>query len=69
MAVECSFSELQTVCSIHVADYLFEIVFIHNVRDSGVGSVAVLDYQLVNCQNIGQQPKNGGQCHPPVVKT
>ena len=46
-----SVSELQTVCSVHVANYPFQ------VRDSGVVSVAVLDSQLPKhwtlCQHMG----------------
>ena len=41
-----SVSELQTVCSVHVANDPSQIVFIHYVRDSGVVSVEVLDSQL-----------------------
>ena len=41
-----SVSELQTVCSVHVANDPFQIISVHNVRDSGVVSVEVLDSQL-----------------------
>ena len=41
-----SVSELQTVYSVHVADDPFQIVFVHNIRDSGVVSVEILDSQL-----------------------
>ena len=34
-----SVSELHTVCFIHVANDPFQIVSVHNVRDSGVVSV------------------------------
>ena len=52
-----SVSELQTVCSVHVANDPFKIVSVHNVRDSGVVSVEVLDSQLPKhwtlCQQMG----------------
>ena len=35
------------VCSVHVAYDAFKIVSVHNVRDSGVVSVEVLDSQLL----------------------
>ena len=41
-----SVSELQTVCSVHVTNDPSQVVSVHYVRDSGVVSVAVLDYQL-----------------------
>ena len=41
-------SDLQTVCSIHVANDLFQVVFVHFFRDSGVVSVEVLNSQLQN---------------------
>ena len=39
----CNVSELQAVCSVHIADDHYQIVSVHNVRDSGVVSVEVLD--------------------------
>ena len=39
-------SELQTVCSVHVANDPSQVVSVHHVRDSGVVSVEVLDSQL-----------------------
>ena len=48
----CSVSELQTVCFVYVADDSFEMLSVHNVRDSGVVSVEVLDSQLPkHCAN------------------
>ena len=41
-----SVSELQTVCSVHVANDPSQVVSVHYVRDSGVVSVEVLDSQL-----------------------
>ena len=41
-----SVSKLQTVCSVHVANDLSQVVSVHYVRDSGVVSVEVLDSQL-----------------------
>ena len=52
-----SVSELQTVCSVHVANDPFQVVSFHYVRDSGVVSVEVLDSQLPKhwtfCQQMG----------------
>ena len=41
-----SVSELQTVCSVHVADDPSQVVSVYYVRDSGVVSVEELDSQL-----------------------
>ena len=41
-----SVSELQTVCSVHVANDPSQIVSVYYVRDSGVVSVEELDSQL-----------------------
>ena len=41
-----SVSELQTVCSVHVANDPSRVVSIHYVCDSGVVSVEELDSQL-----------------------
>ena len=41
-----SVSELQTVCSVHIANDPFQVVSVYYVRDSGVVSVEVLDSQL-----------------------
>ena len=50
-------SELQTVCSVHVANDPSQVVSVHYVRDSGVVSVEVLDSQLPKhwtlCQQMG----------------
>ena len=52
-----SVSELQTVCSVHVANDPSQVVYVHYVRDSGVVSVEVLDSQLPKhwtfCQQMG----------------
>ena len=52
-----SVSELQTVCSVHVANDPSQVVSVHYVRDSGVVSVEVLDSQLPKhwtlCQKWG----------------
>ena len=52
-----SVSELQTVCSVHVANDPSQVVSVHYVRDSGVVSVEVLDSQLPKhwkfCQQMG----------------
>ena len=58
-----SVSELQTVCSVHVANDPSQVVSAHYVRDSGVVSVEVLDSQLPKLWDI--LPTNGGQCHTP----
>ena len=56
-----SVSELQTVCSVHVANDPSQVVSIHYVRDSGVVSVEVLDSQLPKhwtlCQQMGDSVK------------
>ena len=41
-----SVSELQTGCSVHVANDPSQVVPVHYVRDSGVVSVEVLNSQL-----------------------
>ena len=41
-----SVSELQTVCSVHVANDPSQVVSVYYVRDSGVVSVEELDSQL-----------------------
>ena len=41
-----SVSELQTVCSVHVANDSSQVVSVHYVRGSGVVSVELLDSQL-----------------------
>ena len=41
-----SVSELQTVCSVYLANDPSQVVSVHYVRDSGVVSVEVLDSQL-----------------------
>ena len=41
-----SVSGLRTVCSVHLANDYFQIVSVHNVRDSAVVSVDELDSQL-----------------------
>ena len=46
-----SVSELQTVCSVQIANDPSQVVSVHYVRDSGVVSVEVLDSQF--CQSIG----------------
>ena len=52
-----SVSELQTVCSVHVANDPSQVVSVHFVRDSGVVNVEVLDSQLPKhwtfCQQMG----------------
>ena len=52
-----SVSELQTVCSVHVANDPSQVVSVHYVRDSGLVSVEVLDSQLPKhwtfCQQMG----------------
>ena len=52
-----SLSELQTVCSVHVANDPSQVLSFHYVRDSGVVSVEVLDSQLPKqwtfCQQMG----------------
>ena len=52
-----SVSELQTVCSVHVANDPSQVVSVYYVRDSGVVSVEVLDSQLPKhwtlCQQMG----------------
>ena len=52
-----SVSELQTVCSVHVANDHSQVVSVHYVRDSGVVSVEVLDSQLPKhwtlCRQMG----------------
>ena len=53
-----SVSEIQTVCSVHVANYPSQVVSVHlYVRYSGVVSVEVLDSQLPKhwtlCQQMG----------------
>ena len=55
-----SVSELQTVCSVHVANDPFQVVSVHNFRDnSGVVSVEVIDSQLPKhwklCQQMGDR--------------
>ena len=54
-----SVSELQTVCSVHVANDPSQVVSVHYVRDSGVVSVEVLDSQLPKHCTFCQQ------CHTP----
>ena len=53
-----SVSELQVVCSFHVANDPSQIVSVHYVCDSGVVSVKVLDSQLPKhwtfCQQMGE---------------
>ena len=52
-----SVSELQTVCSVHVANDPSQVVSVNYVRDSGVVSIEVLDSQLPKhwtfCQQLG----------------
>ena len=52
-----SLSELQTVCSVHVANDPSQVLSFHYVRDSGVVSVEVLNSQLPKqwtfCQQMG----------------
>ena len=52
-----SVSELQTVCSVHIANDSSQVVSVHYDRDSGVVSVEVLDSQLPKhwkfCQQMG----------------
>ena len=50
-----SVSELQTVCSVHVANDPSQVVYVHYFHDSGVVSVEVLDSQLPNCWTFCQQ--------------
>ena len=50
-----SVSELRTVFSVHVPDDPFQIVSVHNIRDSGVVSVKVLDAQLPKHWTLCQQ--------------
>ena len=49
-----SVSELRTVCSVHVANYPFQVVSVHFVRDSGECQSPQPHY----CQSIGHY----GQC-------
>ena len=57
-------SELQTVCSVHVANDPSQVISIHYVRDSCVVSVKVLDSQLPKhwkfCQQMGDSAGGGG---------
>ena len=55
-----SVSELQTVCSVHVANYPFQVVSVHYVRDSGVVST-----RLSTAKALDIVPTNGGQCPTP----
>ena len=52
-----SVSELQTVCSVHVANDPSQVVSVYYVRDNGVVSVEELDSQLPKhwtlCQQMG----------------
>ena len=52
-----SVSELQTVCSVHVANDPSQVVSVYYIRDSGVMSVEELDSQLPKhwtlCQQMG----------------
>ena len=52
-----SVSELQTVCSVHVANDPSQVVSVYYVRDSGVVSVEELESQLPKhwtlCQQMG----------------
>ena len=50
-----SVSELQTVCSVHVANDPFQVVSVYYVRDRGVVSVKVLDSQLPKHLTLCQQ--------------
>ena len=45
-----SVSELQTICSVHIANDPSQVVSVHYVRDSGVVSVEVQKYSTLNCQ-------------------
>ena len=50
-----SVSELQTVCSVHVANDPSQVVSVYYVRDIGVVSVEVLDSQLPKHWTFYQQ--------------
>ena len=50
-----SVSELQTVCSVHVANDPSQVVSVYYVRDSGVVSVEELDSQLPKHWTLCQQ--------------
>ena len=58
-------SEVQTVCSVHVANDPFQVLSVHNVGDSGVVSVEVLDSQVSTADALDVVPTNVGQCHTP----
>ena len=60
-----SVSELETVCSVYVADYPLQIVFVHNIRDSGVGTRECQSTRLFAAKDLDIMPTNGGQYHPP----
>ena len=48
-----SVSELQTVCSVHVANDPSQVVSVHYVRESGVVSVFQLPKHWTFCQQMG----------------
>ena len=50
-----SVSELQTVCSVHVANDPSQVVSVYYVRDSGVVSVEELNSQLPKHRTLCQQ--------------
>ena len=55
-----SVSELQTVCSVHVANDPSQVLSVHYVRDSDEVSVEVLDSQLPKHWTLCQQMGGGG---------
>ena len=55
MKLSFSVSELQTVCSVHVANDPSQVVSVYYVRDIGVVSVEVLDSQLPKHWTFYQQ--------------
>ena len=56
-----SVSELQTVCSVHVANDPSQVVSVHYVRDSGVVSVELLDSQLPKHWTLSYSASQSGQ--------
>ena len=58
-----SVSELQTICSVHIANDPSQVVSVHYVRDSGVVSVEVQKYSTLNMPSakaLDIVPTNGG---------
>ena len=60
-----SVSELQTVCSVHVANDPSQVVSVYYVRDSGVVTSECRRTRLSTAKALDIVPKNGGQCHTP----